>query len=269
MRLTKINTFDRYQGIVDRYGANGCRSNDYIQREVANLISHDALYEYCGDKNAFLMLKKDGFWRVYYYINDIEEKLILDSEDEFVTEILFRGNLGEPQEEISYLESCGFKRNLVRDQYFARYALLSTPLQASGVVVDIVTTIEEVKWAINLFNASFDKWSGDFIPADMAEPLLQEHSVLIAKDMKGNMLGALHRENKMGVTWLKHVAVVEHARGVGVGRALVDVFIEHGHTDDNSRYMLWVQKHNVPAVNLYQKKGFTYMNKSSLSMIKL
>jgi len=268
MKPTKINTFERYQELVELYGVKGCKSNDYIQREAADLIIHDVLYELCGEKNAFLLVKKDGFWRVYYYINDFEEKLTFEGE-ELVAEILFRGNLGEPTEEVSYLESCGFKRNLVRDQYFAKYASLTTPVLITGLTVEIATRIEDVKWAISLFNTSFDKWSGDFIPIDMAELLLQENAVLIAKDINGNCLGALQLENKMGVIWLNHVAVVEQARGMGVGRGLVEAYIEQGHTDDNSRYMLWVQKQNMPAVNLYQKKGFTYMNKSTLSMIKL
>jgi GNAT superfamily N-acetyltransferase len=267
MKPTKIDIFERYQEIVDRYGVKGCKSNDYIQREAADLIIHDALYEYCGEKNAFLMVKKNGFWRVYYYINDPEEKLIYEG-DELVTEIIFRGNLGEPTKEVNYLESCGFKRNLVRDQYFAKYASLTPPVLITGLSVESATRIEDVQWAIRLFNASFDKWSGDFIPDEMAECLLQEHAILIAKDMSDNRLGALHLENKQGVTWLNHVAVVEQSRGMGVGRRLVEAYIEQGHVDANSRYVLWVQKKNLPAVNLYHKKGFTYMNKSTLSMIK-
>ena len=267
MKPTKIDTFERYQEIVDQYGVKGCKSNDYIQREAADLIIHDALYEYCGEKNTFLMVKKDCFWRVYYYINDPEEKLIHEG-DELVTEIIFRGNLGEPTEEVKYLESCGFKRNLVRDQYYAKYASIAPPVLITGLSVRFATSIEDVQWAIRLFNASFDKWSGDFIPDEMAEYLLQEHAILIAKDSCGNRLGALHHENKQGVTWLNHVVVVEQARGMGVGRGLVEAYIEQGHVDATSRYMLWVQKQNLPAVNLYQKKGFMYMNKSTLSMIK-
>ena len=232
MKLTKINTFEHYQEIVDHYGGKGCKSNDYIQREAADLIIHDALYECCGEKNALLLVKKEDFWRVYYYINALEEELILDGE-EMVTEILFRGNLGEPTEEVSYLESCGFKRNLVRDQYFAKYAALSTPVLINGLIIGMATGIEDVQWAISLFNASFDKWSGDYIPTEMAELLLLEHAILIAKDKNGNRLGALQLENKMGVTWLNHIAVMEEARGMGVGRGLVVAYIVQGHVDDN------------------------------------
>jgi GNAT superfamily N-acetyltransferase len=268
MKPIKIGTPDRYQEIVEKYGIKGCLSNDYIQREAANFITHDALYEFCGEKNAFLLVKKNGFWRVYYYLNDLDEKLIFDGE-ELVTEILFRGNIGEPTDQVSYLENCGFKRNLVRDQYFAKYASLTPPVFIGGIKIETITDVEDAIWAINLFNASFDKWSGDFIPLEMAQLMIQESAILIAKDNENNQLGALHFEEKSGVMWLNHVAVTEVARGKGVGRGLVEAYIEQGHVDDNSRYQLWVQRQNTPAVNLYQKKGFTYLNKSTLSLIKL
>ena len=119
-----IETFEQYQSIISRYGIKGCASNDYIQAEAADLIVHNLLYASCGEKNAFLFVKKDGFYRVYYYINDYDE--VVDfGKDEVVTEILFRGSIGEPVQQVEYLEKCGFKRNLIRDQYLAKYSSLS------------------------------------------------------------------------------------------------------------------------------------------------
>lgn len=267
MTLKKIETFSRYQEITEQFGKKGCASNDYIQREAADLIIHDRLYESLGESNAFVLVKKSGFWRVYYYINDFDEMMSVSGE-ELATEILFRGNLGEPAAEVEYLERCGFKRNLVRDQYFAKYSSLTAPVPTQGFNIGIAKDEEEARWAIDLFNQSFDKWSGDYITPETSELLVVENAILIAKDNSGNRLGALHLERKSGVTWLSHVSVLESARGRGVGLGLVEAYIERGHTDENSRYMLWVQHQNTPAVNLYLKKGFTYMNKSTLSMIK-
>ena len=162
-----------------------------------------------------------------------------------------------------------FRKNLIRDQYFAKYAFLTSPEPVSGLKIVTATNIEDVLWAINLFNASFDKWSGDYIPKTMTGLLIQKQSVLMAKDFEGNRLGALQLESLKGVTWLNHVAVVESARGKGCGLGLVEAYIERGHVNENSRYMLWVQRQNTPAVTMYQKKGFSYMNKSTLSMIRI
>ena len=267
MTLKKIETFSRYQEIAEQYGKKGCASNDYIQREAADLITRERLYAYCGESNAFMLVRKDGFWRVYYYINDFDEIMDFGTE-ELVSELLFRGNLGEPAAEVTYLERCGFKRNLVRDQYFAKYASLMAPMSAHELEIETAKDEDDARWAIDLFNQSFDKWSGDYISPDSSKQLVADGGIIIAKDKNGSRLGALHLESRLGVTWLNHVAVLESARGKGVGMGLVDAYIEKGHSDENSRYMLWVQRQNTAAVSLYVRKGFTYMNKSTLSLIR-
>lgn len=263
----KIETFEQYGLLAERYDRKGRITNDYLQNEAADLIIHDSLFAVCGEDNLAFLVQKDGFQRLYYYINKTDEKLELP-QGEYVTEILFRGE-NAPNAEVKWLEDLGFKKNLIRDQYFAKYSSLSQPVFISGLKIEIAATVDDAIWAINLFNASFDKWSGDFIPEAMAPLLIQEQAILMAKDTNDNRLGALHLGMEKGVTWLHHVAVAENARGMGVGLGLVEAYIEQGHVDDNSRYMLWVQRQNTPAVNLYKKKGFAPMNKSTLSMIKL
>ena len=267
MMPQRIETYEQYIQLVERYNRKGRITNDYLQNEAADLIIHDRLFAVCGQDNALLLVQREGFCRVYYYINNTEERLELPKE-ELVTEILFRGE-NAPEAEVKWLEGMGFKKNLVRDQYFAKYASLSQPILIEGVKIEIATTIDDVLWAIRLFNVSFDKWSGDYIPEAQAPLLIQENAILIAKDLDGNRLGALQFEIRQGACWLNHVAVVPEARGKKIGRGLTEAYIEQGHVDDNSRYMLWVQRQNVNAMAMYRNKGFAQMNKSTLSMIKL
>lgn len=267
MKPQKIEKYEQYVQLVEQFNRKGRFTNDYLQNEAGDLIIHDRLFAICGQDNALLLVQKEGFYRLYYYINNIGELLELP-ESEFVTEILFRGEQA-PEAEVKWLADMGFKKNLIRDQYFAKYSLLSTPIMLIDAKIELAQTIEEVRWAVKLFNDSFDKWSGDFVSDDMCELLFAGQQVLVAKDMSGKLYGALHFENRQGVCWLNHVAVVPEARGKKIGRGLTEAYIEQGHVDDNSRYMLWVQRQNVPAVNLYKKKGFARMNKSTLSMIKL
>lgn len=267
MKPVKIETFEQYSQLVERYNRKGRITNDYLQNEAADLIVHDSLFAVYGEDNVALLVQKDGFQRLYYYINNTEEKLELP-QGEYVTEILFRGE-DAPEAEVQWLKKMGFRKNLIRDQYFAKYASLTPSVPVNELEIMTATTVEDALWAIKLFNASFDKWSGDYIPEAMAQLLIQENAILIAKDFEGNRLGALQLETIKGVTWLNHVAVVEEARGKGAGLGLVEAYIERGHVDDSSRYMLWVQRQNTPAVNMYKKKGFAPMNKSTLSMIKL
>ncbi len=267
MKLVKIDNYYQYVQLVKQFNRKGRITNDYLQNEAADLIIHDRLFAICGRDNALLLVQKDSFSRIYYYINNFEEQFDLP-EGELATEILFRGE-NAPEAEVKWLECMGFKKNLIRDQYFAKYASLKPSVPINGLKIDIATTEEDVLWAIKLFNTSFDKWSGDFIPETASQLLIQEKAILIAADIDGNRQGALHFEKRQGACWLNHVAVVAEARGKKIGRSLTEAYIEQGHIDDNSRYMLWVQRKNTSAVAMYCNKGFVPINKSTLSMIKL
>lgn len=267
MKPQKIETYEQYIQLVDRYNRKGRFTNDYLQNEAADLIVHNRLFALCGQDNALLMVQKEGFYRLYYYINNTEEQLELP-ESELVTEILFRGE-NAPEAEVKWLEGVGFKKNLVRDQYFAKYSSITAPVFLIDAKIELAQTVEEVRWAIRLFNDSFDKWSGDYISEEMCNHLFEQQQVLVAKDLSGKLYGALQFEMRQGACWLNHVAVVPEARGKKIGRGLTEAYIAQGHVDDNSRYMLWVQRQNVSAVAMYRNKGFAPMNKSTLSMIKL
>ena len=269
MKLKKVNEFGRYMEIVDSYKRKSFLTNDYLYNEAADLIIHDRLYECCGADNAFLFVKKDECLRVYYYLNDLAEMHNFDVEENIVTEILFRGNLGIPDMEIEYLQKCGFKLFLRRDQYVGVYKDLIIPVVKQSVSVQKAKTLNDVEEACELFNSSFDHYSGDYISEMMEQKLFADGNIWIARDANDNFAGALHQTIDRGVAWVSHVAVLPAYRNQGVGNALLDAFVEHNHVDEKSRYMLWVQAQNEPAVRMYQKKGFKYTNKSTISMIKL
>ncbi len=274
MKLKEVKEFARYQEIVDKYKRKGVLTNDYIYQDAADLIIHNNLYEYCGINNAFFFVQKDKCLRLYYYLNDLEEIHEFNLNESLVAEILFRGNLGLPQNEMEYLSKCGFHFHLRRDQYCGVYRELQIPCLKAGVTVAKATSINEIGFACDLFNNSFDHYSGDYIAKDIYESLYTGGSVWIAKDLQGNFSGALHQSVERGVAWVSHVAVVESYRGHGVGQALLDTFVEENANPKidlrpQSRYMLWVQSENAPALRLYQKKGFKYINKSTISMLKL
>ena len=45
--------------------------------------------------------------------------------------------------------------------------------------------------------------------------------------------------------------------------------VKENMNNNKVRFSLWVQQQNQTAINMYQKKGFRYVNKSTISMLKL
>lgn len=266
--LNEISSLTDYQNLSSYYLPLKIYSNDYIQTEVPELINKKRLFECHTPTNLFLFVKKEIGYRIYYYIGNLEEIPDFSSIDNLVVEILFRGMGFYPIEEINYLCKCGFSINLIRDQYCGVFKDLAKGKAVEGICIEKANNLDDVKDACVLFNNSFDALSGDFISEDKFQELLDNNQILIAKDMDGNFLGALHQTLEKGVAWISHVVVLLESRGKHVGQALLDAFVENNYTTEKQRYMFWVQQQNTAAVSMYQKKGFKYLNKSTISLIK-
>ncbi len=266
MNLSRIETYDKYLSIVDRYQSREGKNNDYIQREAESIIESGYLYEYCDDSNAYIFLQKPVGMRLYYYINDFS--VIPDFSDlkEVVIEILYRGDKFYPNQEIEFFQKAGFKINLVRDQYAVMYKDLVATDVNSDIIVEKADSVDVVRESCELFNRAFDALSGDSVSEKEYQKLYENGDVLIAKDCNNIFLGALHQSFVGKVAYIAHVVVIPEARGKHVGRALLDTFIDVN--KENGRYMLWVQRQNTAAVNMYQKKGFKYAGKSTISLIR-
>lgn len=268
--MKKVDSFIKYKDIVDEYSKKGTLTNNYIQNEAADLIIHDTLFVDQYTSNVFFYVNKDVGMRLYYYINDLSEDADFNAYSDLVIEILFRNNT-LPSDEVDYFLARGFRKNVVRDQYSGVYKNLEkAACLTPGIRIEVAQSISDVEKACLLFNSSFDVLSGDHIPGnkDVYEYLKEYQHILIAYDENRRFLGALHQDSSKGVNILRHVAVEPSARGKGVGKTLLDAFIERNHKSEATRYILWVQQQNEAAVRMYRNKGFQFVNKSTISLIK-
>lgn len=265
--MRQIRNIGEYYSIVENYKQKGCLSNDYIQNEAADLIIHDKLFAECYERNAFLFVKQNYGTRVYYYINDINEHVDFSQYHNLNVEILYRNVY--PEDEVSFLRACGFQDNIIRDQYVAQYSDLKHNSSINpNIIVSLANSIEDVSQACTLFNDTFDRLSGDFIPKNAYQFLLSSKNILVAKSVNNEFLGALHQEKKGTINEIGHIAVDYNYQGHGVGSTLLDAFIQFNMVTGTTRYQLWVKRNNVNAVSMYEQKGFRYNQKSSISLIK-
>ena len=266
--LRLINSTEEYSALTEVYSAQKLYCNDYIQSSVEELIKANSLYEVHTEGNLYLFVKKAIGYRLYYYISDTSEVVNFTDINNIVVEILYRGEKYYPQGEIDYLTKCGFEINLIRDQYCGVYKDLHIFDMPSDISIQSARDIEDVQYASTLFNNSFDTLSGDYITEIEYASLLRCNQMFIAIDNRGNRLGALHQTIDKGVAWISHIAIQPESRGKGVGKLLVNDFIKRNYTTDKQRYMLWVQHQNKTAVSRYERFGFKYLNKSTISLIK-
>lgn len=248
--------------LYEAYKRKGTISNCFLLPDgLANLAEQGQL-SYCKDEeNLYLFVQQPKCLRLYYFINNLTKVPLLEVSQPLATELLFRGAV--PDGEENFLLRVGFKRNVVRDQYLMKF---TEDIQWPSDVT-IAEDLEEVKAAANLFNGAFDPYSGDYIPETDYSRLLEDKSILVVKD-GDKVVGAIHCEEASKQFWIRHVCVAPDQQGKGFGNKLVSAYLACGHGKGLQRFALWVQRQNTPAVKLYEKYGFKFTNKSSLSLIR-
>ena len=82
MRVEKFNRVEELE-ILKSY--EGSITNDYMNTSLyeANIAR---LYYIKGYRNFYVLVKREGYYKLYYYINDINEKF--DAKGTFVSEIV-------------------------------------------------------------------------------------------------------------------------------------------------------------------------------------
>lgn len=264
MKLQRPENIEGVTTLINRYTNKGSVSNNYLlPSDLNSAFASDGLLYCHSDSNLYLFLEKPGgFVRLYYVLNDQDEIPSFDTDIPMMTEILFRGNNGVPENEITFLQNAGFCINLRRDQYSA------SALSTDGLPPKYAQSLETAKEAVGLFNGSFDKYSGDYIPEDDIKELFEEKRILCIVNEHAKLMGALDVSVTAKNAWISHIAVNPEFRRKGVADKLVRMYAQAAKERGASRLMLWVQARNSAAVSLYAKYGFKYTNKSTLSLIK-
>lgn len=269
MNLVKVsNLFEIETTIAKFYRKDGNNNNYLMTAEYRNLIEHHRLFYGVTDNNLFILVKKDKCYRVYYYLNSVDEPFDLGNED-FAVEILYRGGGNFPKVEVDFWIKCGFKLHLVRDMYECRYKNINQSMfDVPKFEIYPVSNSQDLNYVVNLFNAKFDNYTGDYISESEMPQLLAARNIFIAY-VGGKKAGAIHFYERNKAIFLGHLFVNEEFRGMHIGTQLFHRGMEVNKVDENTRYSLWVQKQNNSAVRLYEKIGFKYINKSTISLLKL
>ena len=265
----RITDFREAVTIVEQYKTRSTESNCFLMPDdLRRLAEEGCIFAYLEGTNAFILEDKGNCLRVHYMINNPEIGFSCRTDKPLMLELLFRGAVGMPEAMTAYWEREGFRRNLVRRNLSAKVSELQL-LDSSGndLSVSPASTDEEADFARKLFNSSFDPYSGDYLSPDEAKEIARSGRLLVAH-YENHLIGALNFYTVGKCAWLGHVAVLPDARGKGAGMALVSEYIRRNHADDKSRFALWVQEQNIAATKMYDRLGFKYAGRSSLSMIK-
>lgn len=255
--------------ILKDYFVKNTFTNNYLLSDAYHhFIAEKKIYCILTNSNACIIHKKDGFLQIYYYVNNFSELFTFPNEKPLVMEILYRGESQKPHLILEYWKSCGFKQHLIRDTMILSYSNAILPHGIDEkITIKFAESDEEIVYTQKTIEGTFDKYTGDILSFDEVSLLVNKHNVVCA--YYDNVLcGILQFEHRNNQVYLGHIAVSSEFRGKGIANALVRSYIVDNASHPNTKYNLWVIQDNSAAVSLYQKFGFVYGNKSSVSLLK-
>jgi ribosomal protein S18 acetylase RimI-like enzyme len=214
-----------------------------------------------------LFVEKDGFYRLYFLINNLDVKHDFSSL-ELVLEIIYRGEKYKPLSLIEFWTKNDFKSHLTRDCYFLKTADAIFENNDIDIKVRIVKNQDDILFAKKLIDENLDRYTGDRLTLSELEKFSAE-GLLYCAYKDGVPCGMLQAEVKNNINWLGHIVVQKDFRGLGVANHLTDFYLKQGLDLQINQFQLWVINDNSAAVRLYEKKGFKYLNKSTFSMLKI
>lgn len=267
--MKRLTTLDELNQIVQTVFRKGCLTNNFILIDAyETFIRENKLWLVADEDNVALLLDKEDFFQLYFYLNDLNKPINLSVDKPVVMEVLYRGHDNKPQQLIEYWSKHDFNEHLYRDNMLSSWSKLSIPdTSFKNTHIQYAASEKELRFTKELFDNALDKYTGDRLSEDELRDFMSNNNLLCAY-FRNELAGVLQFEKKNKVVWLGHIAIHPDLRGKGIANALVSSYIMMNKSDNNTRYALWVIQDNKPAVTLYRKFGFVYGNKSTVSLLK-
>lgn len=269
MILQPIKDILKLNELIDKFFVSKTLTNCYLSNDYfSGQIEKNNLTFINTESNLFLLIRKDGFYQLYYYINCLDEKVSLTMDYPVSMEILYRGEKNKPNQIFDYWTLNGFKNHLKRDNLIAMYSEIPLVDFTDPNVVLRYACLDDADKLHSVYLSSFDPFTGDMLSRDDIQYRINSKQIISAYS-ENELCGFLEFEVKNSIVWLNHIAILENFRGKGISNYLVSEYVRTNKLNDNTKYQLWVIQDNIAAVNLYSKFGFRYNNKSTASMLKI
>jgi ribosomal protein S18 acetylase RimI-like enzyme len=264
--MERIDSIDRYNHIIEGFFRKGTQTNNYLLEDrIRALIGRDKLFFLIQGLNAFILDDRVGYFQLYYYLNDPSALYVAPFRKTTVMEILYRGLDRKPEQAVDFWKKSGFTEHLTRILLNANISQTVAQETGGSAEIRFAQDDADVRFANELLDAELDYYTGDRLSFDELKLFATGRNLLLAVQ-GGERAGVLQFEIRNHTAWLGHIAVNPVFRGQGLAGFLVAEYINLNVAKTN-RFALWVIHDNTPAVNLYNKFGFSVAHKTTVSFI--
>lgn len=267
-----INSHQELEELLEEYSASFQWSNNYmLLEELQAYLQAGKLFLHQNSKDSLVLLvQRDSFYRLYYQTNALDDIQSIELNEAVVQELIYRGPKFYPKEEVEAWSKQGFEVHMGRDNYFLnRKGMIPSDLEASEDLSGIKPIESEVDLQKSnaMIRTYLDPYTGDILSLEELSAF-SANGDLLGIYVENKLAGVVQGEYKNKVYWLGHMVVDEAYRGQRLSTKLLKAFLLKGLSLNCRQFQLWVLQDNEPALGLYKKYGFKYLNKSTISLLK-
>lgn len=226
MRVEKFNRVEELE-ILKTY--EGSITNDYMNTSLyeANIAR---LYYIKSDRNFYVLFKREGYYKLYYYINDINEKF--DAQGTFVSEIVSK-------QMDKTLENMDFELYKIRVRLRLNH---KEPYESKRVKY-----IDDAEFIYDALQ-SFDEYSGERLDLDEIHERIAKKLFIGIDDA-----GFIEFSTDTFKDSIEHFYIDPAKRGEGLGSEILRHYL--GCVSKKKRVNVWTDE-GSRAIKLYHKYGF-------------
>ena len=253
--MRELTSIEEVKNILDSARKKKLVSNCFFMKEqLESILKKERLWLMKEGDNTFLLEETQGFYRVYYFLQDFDNISRMELKLPAVIEFVFRNEPDEGQKkEIAAFEAMGFSlgRESMRITIrFSDYKGLTSCPAISGMYLGFAEE-EDCDGVLELLYASFNKLYAHLPDKDEQIRMIQDKNTLIVKK-DGKILGVRNFEIRGNIAVGLQTATSKI--GSGIGGLLFFKYIEIIR-DRVKAFRYWVDVSNPYDGNLHEKLG--------------
>lgn len=248
--MRQISSYDELPPLLAAQWKRGVLTNALLTPgDYRREIAAGTLWVHAWDGGLLLLRRRDGSWRMNFYLTNPDLPAELPAEGPVVTEIAFRPKDAGLQKTVGFWQENGFTLLFRRERlvFPEDYPIPPGPfpVRAAGLKdSDAVQTI---------LTDCFDPLTGCLPTPGQLRQALEAGHILIAAAPEGPPAGLLHIQPEKRGTQLRHLAVTAPYRRKGAAQSLLSAYRGQAHGPGT----VWVRTDNEAAEHTYRKNGCT------------
>lgn len=258
--MKQINTYDEISGLISVYLRKGVHTNTFLTPDVYKAeIAAGSLYAHQWQGGLLILRKRQDFYRLNYYINDLASLPDYLPEKATVIEIPLRPGSGT--EDIDYWQRQGFNKLMSRLRLVRPGGLEAG---SAGLYNIKKAAKEEIPELGSLLESCFNPLTGCLPTTAQLKQDIESGLVFTAQDDKG-ISGLLRISLGMAAAEIRQLVVREDRRGRGIARALLLHYLKE---TQYKKSLVWTGQENINAIRLYEGCGYKPDGWTSIILLK-